>query len=513
MKKLLYLVGLCLLLINCSEEIEFNSPAFQANEEETGNLWRAATFYASIDDLTNYLTISGTAANGSTITITIPTVALGTYPLGNVDSMRASYTTTGGTYATTNTPDPSVQLYPADGEVILEDIDYLNRTFYGTFWFDAFDATGLNNKNFHKGIFYKVPLTTGNFPSNVYTCQDAQAATAIALQAYTTVDIMDSAAYETACQTYKSALVNEMNYCADEDGSIQEIINQLDAVNCQLTCEQAMANTETVFNDFDTATLGNYIAACNRYVFYLNEQITFCGDDDGAIQALIDEQNCEDTDADGVADVLEDLNQDDDFTNDDTDTDLNPNYVDDDDDDDGILTADELNLDTDGNPADTDGDGIPDYLDSDEDGDGVTNEDINGDGDPTNDDTDGDGIPNYLDNDDDGDSILTIFEDLNGNGNLGDDDTDADGTPNYLDVDDDGDTVHTMYEVPDPDADGNPNDAQDFDADGIPDYLDNDDDNDGILTADENPDPNGDGNPDDAQNSDADQFPDYLDAV
>ena len=44
------------------------------------------------------------------------------------------------------------------------------------------------------------------------------------------------------------------------------------------------------------------------------------------------------------------------------------------------------------------------------------------------------------------------------------------------------------------------------------DYLDNDDDNDGLLTIDENPDPNGDGNPDDAQNSDADSAPDYLDA-
>lgn len=48
---------------------------------------------------------------------------------------------------------------------------------------------------------------------------------------------------------------------------------------------------------------------------------------------------------------------------------------------------------------DTDGDGVPDFLDFDDDGDGVGTrfEDIDNDGDPTNDDTNENGIPNYLD--------------------------------------------------------------------------------------------------------------------
>lgn len=72
----------------------------------------------------------------------------------------------------------------------------------------------------------------------------------------------------------------------------------------------------------------------------------------------------EDTDGDGVFDEFEDVNQDNDYTNDDTDQDGIPNYNDTDDDGDGVLTADE---------------------------------DLNGDGDFTNDDLDGDGTPNYLD--------------------------------------------------------------------------------------------------------------------
>ena len=72
----------------------------------------------------------------------------------------------------------------------------------------------------------------------------------------------------------------------------------------------------------------------------------------------------EDSDNDGVFDIYEDINGDNDLTND-----------------------------------DTDGDGIPNYLDEDDDGDGINtaDEDYDGDNDPTNDDTDGDQIPDYLD--------------------------------------------------------------------------------------------------------------------
>ncbi|WP_176829801.1 Calx-beta domain-containing protein [Tenacibaculum sp. MAR_2009_124] len=78
-----------------------------------------------------------------------------------------------------------------------------------------------------------------------------------------------------------------------------------------------------------------------------------------------------DLDCDGVLNVDEDLNGNSDYTDDDTDGDGTPNYLDKDDDNDGILTLDE---DTDLNGTshndDTDGDGTPDYLDLDSDNDG-----------------------------------------------------------------------------------------------------------------------------------------------
>jgi hypothetical protein len=87
------------------------------------------------------------------------------------------------------------------------------------------------------------------------------------------------------------------------------------------------------------------------------------------------------------------------------------------------------------------------------------------------------------------------------------------GTVTYTStfVDDDNDDVPTANENPDPNGDGNFDDAQDTDGDLIPDYLDEDDDGDNVLTKSENPDPNDDNDIADAQDTDGDLIPDYLD--
>lgn len=75
--------------------------------------------------------------------------------------------------------------------------------------------------------------------------------------------------------------------------------------------------------------------------------------------------NLADHDNDGILSYLEDLNGDGVLTNDDTDGDFVPNYLDADDDGDFVPTREELGLSEDGTYSDKDGDGIPDYLDKD----------------------------------------------------------------------------------------------------------------------------------------------------
>ena len=202
-----------------------------------------------------------------------------------------------------------------------------------------------------------------------------------------------------------------------------------------------------------------------------------------------------DNDADGTN---EDTN--------DTDGDLNPDYLDLDSDNDGLQDVIEAGgssdangmvenfNDSDGdgwddsngitNPEDTDMDSIPDHqdLDSDDDGifdiveindgdasvdadnDGMIDNplDVNGDGwddnaqiNPVeNPDTDLDGVTDHEDTDSDNDGILDEYENDPNQDGVGPDDFDGDGVPDYQDLDSDNDTMPDVVEAGGTDSDG-----------------------------------------------------------
>lgn len=141
-------------------------------------------------------------------------------------------------------------------------------------------------------------------------------------------------------------------------------------------------------NTFSVEKTGTF-----TYITYSNASISgniFCSDippsdinitnfyEDGSANATISTVLTED-DNDGIPSELEDIDGDGDLSNDDTDDDGLPNYLDFDDDGDNVPTSTEKpdpNGDGDLSDAqDTDEDGIPDYLDDDDDGDGVLTRD------------------------------------------------------------------------------------------------------------------------------------------
>ena len=298
-----------------------------------------------------------------------------------------------------------------------------------------------------------------------------------------------------------------------------------------------------------------------------------------------------DTDGDGLDDGYEGSNVNDGFdvndeindpANDLPDTDQleDVNYRDIDDDGDGVNTEDEdpdgdgdpTNDDTDGDgipdyldPIDTDGDNVPDYIDIDDDNDGVLDiyegddtTDTDGDGiiDSLDIDSDDDGIPDNVEsqttagyippsgNDSDNDGLDDAYEgsgdegvipvDTDGDGTVDQRDLDSDndnvpdnnegndfnfdGVPDqfYTGVDTDGDGLDDGYEGSDVNDGFDVNDEIDDPANDLPDtdgtedvnYRDVDDDGDGVDTIDE--DPNNDGNPTN-DDTDGDGTPDYLD--
>lgn len=127
--------------------------------------------------------------------------------------------------------------------------------------------------------------------------------------------------------------------------------------------------------------------------------------------------NLNEDDNDGIPANLEDINNDGDFTNDDTDNDTIPNYLDSDDDGDNIPTINEKpDPNNDGNISDaqdTDLDGIPDYLDPDDDNDGIITryEDSNNDNNPATDTTDPSVGYDYLNNQVTAQNIVDLYLD------------------------------------------------------------------------------------------------------
>lgn len=401
MKRLAILLITVVSLVSCGDEVEFNSPAFQGNRDYEP--WTAAFTNASIDE-NGFLTITG-SNNVETVSLTIPSVAVGTYPIGVASAIEGRYVDAFGTvFSTSNDPEESAPDYPNNGFIELDEIS--GNTFTGTFQFIAYDETGLNSVGYNIGIFFRVPLVSGSIPSVILTCVDAEVALEQASLQYnasfdSNLEYIDIEAYETACSIYGEALINAQNYCGDADGALQLVIDELNS--CQFRCEFAIHNRNTAQEPYEQGVIGNYISLCENFRFYLEQQIAVCGDPDGSLQQEIDELDCGDADNDGIPNIFENFNGgiDGNLDDDDSDGDGVANYLDVDDDGDGVLTIFEA-TDADGNPIDTDGDGQVDYLDDDDDGDGILtvneNADPNLDGNPTDaQDADGDGIPDYLD--------------------------------------------------------------------------------------------------------------------
>ena len=226
--------------------------------------------------------------------------------------------------------------------------------------------------------------------------------------------------------------------------------------------------------------------------FYDEDEIT-CGSDPNDAASVP-----QDTDADGICDVMDDDDDGDgyDDANDsfpldnseweDTDGDGIGDNSDDDDDGDSWTDSDEYQCGTDpldynSQPTDTDADGTCDVVDEDDDGDGYPD---NSDAFPLDAsewlDTDGDGTGDNADIDDDGDGFSDAIEATCGSDPLDANslppDTDQDGSCNAVDGDDDNDGYADV-------TDAFPLDASewvDTDGDGIGDNADGDDDGDSV---------------------------------
>ena len=222
MKKIFVLTFALLTVFSCGDDIEFNSPAMQGKKD--GNFWKALSFSADID-YGGFL-IEGQDNNGTVQLITNNDVR-GTFELGEGARSEAVYVDDQGVvYSTVFDPDPSISLYPADGQITVDNVeDGDPKVITGTFWFNAYSEDGLKTVNFSEGIYYKVDLV-GGLVSNGSGCLAASQAANVAGQNFAATD-PSMPEYTDLCNAYKNALMGRITACGDDSGSLQAIVDSL----------------------------------------------------------------------------------------------------------------------------------------------------------------------------------------------------------------------------------------------------------------------------------------------
>ena len=157
MKKLLMSLLIVLTLFGCQDNIQSSLPALQGlkNGDFT---WRssASTVVVAADGT---LTFTGSDGYG-TMTLQIPTVALGTFPLGENTTALVTYSEDEFSYSTNNNGNASI-VYASDGAIIIDELNTVTGTVTGTFYFNAYTADGERVMNFSEGVIYKLPVTEG----------------------------------------------------------------------------------------------------------------------------------------------------------------------------------------------------------------------------------------------------------------------------------------------------------------------------------------------------------------
>ena len=290
MKKVFLFIVSALMMVSCGEDLEFNTPALQGKKD--GTLWRADYYSAEINT-DGQLIVSG-GRGSENVVLKMGSSNVGTYALGSESSSEASFSSVDDImHSTNNDPDPIIQVYPADGEIVITEYSDSGNRVSGTFWFNAFSESGLNKVNYSQGIFHRVLISGGGTGSTVVSCDEAVATSEAALVVYNAAD-NTSSDYPPACNAYKAALMQQIISCGDDTNTLQGIIDGLD---CVLPCDVATANTAAALAIYEAtdATSSDFTMVCNEYKRTLEQQIESCGDATGALQDIIDSLDCADT--------------------------------------------------------------------------------------------------------------------------------------------------------------------------------------------------------------------------
>ena len=152
MKKIV-LILMLVTLFNCTEDLSNNTPGFEASVD--GNEWVAQSYNATIQN--NQLSISGNNQLG-TISMVIDSINFNSFELRSWTDDFAVFQDT-ILYSTKNDGIGSIA-YLSAGKIDINEINYVDNSVSGHFYFECYDNSGLHVKTVSEGVFYKVPINT-----------------------------------------------------------------------------------------------------------------------------------------------------------------------------------------------------------------------------------------------------------------------------------------------------------------------------------------------------------------
>ena len=146
MKKILPTLLIMLTLFGCQDNIQSSSPVLRGLQN--GDFTWRSSYSTVVVDASTGLTISGTDDTGN-LTLQVPTVALGTFVLGADATALITYSVGNTTYSTKNNGNASI-VYLGDGAITIDELDSVNGTVTGSFYFNAYTADGERGINFSR---------------------------------------------------------------------------------------------------------------------------------------------------------------------------------------------------------------------------------------------------------------------------------------------------------------------------------------------------------------------------
>ena len=152
MKKFFFLL-IIVIFSNCSEDLSNNTPGFEASVN--GKDWIAQSYNATIQN--SQLSISGNNQLG-TISMVIDSIDINSFELRSWTDDFAVFQDT-IYYSTKNDGIGSIA-YLSAGRIDINEINYVDNSVSGHFYFECYDNSGLHLKNVSEGVFYKVPINT-----------------------------------------------------------------------------------------------------------------------------------------------------------------------------------------------------------------------------------------------------------------------------------------------------------------------------------------------------------------